>query len=716
MYCRYCGSRNPEQSQFCKFCKKDISLPPENAESIINERGNSNIDISFGEKKPLKPFKGSGKVIGDRYTIERRLGEGAFGITYLARHIALDDLVALKELHKVDAKSLELFEREAKTMQKLEIKGVPQITDYFEENNKFFIVQEYIDGKTLSKILQERKGKISNEEGTWLLHQILEILKKIHSKSIIHRDIKPDNIMIRGDLLTGEVFLIDFGGVKEINLPTEKGTHLFTPGYAPYEQTIGEVNFKTDLFSTGISIAEAVTGVKAIKLRKSRKDIDFKIFGLLDEKLNYILYSLTREYDEDRLESVDVVLNIISEYDPDKNFIPNEEPLSSELPENIKEKESVVEETHIINNDPRDEIPPEKKPSAPGIFSNFKSKIYPLIWFVSSAILLAGVTGSKNRVIVYSLFIVYISGLFLLNRYKTVLSKLEKGVYWTGIGFVLFSFIIGILNVAKYQDIYFSEKYMQITSKIFFIVFILLFLYFLITKILNISSENIAQISFFRLLSKIDRSFLLYIVLGIIYFVAFSDDVDILSSSDKIKNNGFLITIFVSATFLWYYFSERISEFEKISYFVCITSSIILIFIEIKYYKKYPILLIISILLFIIISYLLEHKLKVKSKKSAGILLLLGRPFLIFVLFIIIHNEYYSFPEQEWAIAFAVLFFIIDLIRYIRKRLKEKKNELNDSNALPERFLFCPKCGTETSENWKFCTICGSNIYSNRKV
>jgi len=141
---------------------------------------------------------------------------------------------------------------------------IPRLYAYFSDNGQFYLVQEYIEGKTLTQVLQEQ-GLMDENSVKQILISILPVLEYVHSKGIIHRDIKPDNIILRNS--NRKPVLIDFGAVKEtvrtvINSHgnTTKSMVIGTPGYMPIEQAVGRAVFATDIYSLGLTAIYLLTG------------------------------------------------------------------------------------------------------------------------------------------------------------------------------------------------------------------------------------------------------------------------------------------------------------------------------------------------------------------------------------------------------------------------------------------------------------------------
>jgi serine/threonine protein kinase len=192
-----------------------------------------------------------GQILKERYKIIKDLRRGAFGKTYLAEDkLAADNpLCVVKKLqpsthsHSILEEARNRFELEAIALEKLGIHNrIPRLLDRFEENEEFYLVQEFIDGQDLTQEIKE--GKRLNEAQTiTLLHDALEVLEYIHEHGVIHRDIKPSNLIRRKS--DHKIVIVDFGAVKEIEtlvLSSEgrpSGSVVGTPGYMPIEHLGG---------------------------------------------------------------------------------------------------------------------------------------------------------------------------------------------------------------------------------------------------------------------------------------------------------------------------------------------------------------------------------------------------------------------------------------------------------------------------------------------
>jgi tetratricopeptide (TPR) repeat protein len=214
----------------------------------------------------------SGQKLGGRYQILTQLGQGGFGRTFLAEDLYLPGRpkCVVKQLKPIatDPDTLQvarrLFDTEAQILYQLGTHPqIPQLFAYFEENQEFYLVQEYIEGESLAEELASHQT-IAEENVIDLLSELLEILAFVHQQKVIHRDVNPYNIIRRKD--DGKLFLIDFGAVKQITTQmvysprTNYTIAIGTPGYFPSEQAIGSPKFSSDVYAVGIIGIQALTG------------------------------------------------------------------------------------------------------------------------------------------------------------------------------------------------------------------------------------------------------------------------------------------------------------------------------------------------------------------------------------------------------------------------------------------------------------------------
>jgi tetratricopeptide (TPR) repeat protein/predicted Ser/Thr protein kinase len=212
-----------------------------------------------GSSQALQP----GHVLGGRYEILELLGQGGMGAVYKARDREVDRLVALKVIRPELAGHpdvLRRFKQELILARQVTHKNVIRIFDLGEAEGAKFISMEYIDGRDLKSIHAER-GKLQPEEAAEIIEQVCLALDAAHAEGVIHRDLKPQNIMVDKH---GRVVVMDFGIArsKELSGLTQTGDLVGTPEYMSPEQAKGEeIDSRSDLFSLGIILYELLTGI-----------------------------------------------------------------------------------------------------------------------------------------------------------------------------------------------------------------------------------------------------------------------------------------------------------------------------------------------------------------------------------------------------------------------------------------------------------------------
>ena len=227
-----------------------------------------------------------GTILNGQYLVGKVLGEGGFGITYLAYDLNLRLPVAIKEYFPVGLavrdisekktdrisafsgekqtfyeKGLESFTEEARSLIRFRRDdGIVQVNTFFYENGTAYMVMEYIRGKSLKQYLQEKNAPLSERETMEIMRPVLEELEKVHETGIIHRDISPDNIMLGED---GNVYLIDFGAARMITgAETRSLEVVLKPGYTPFEQyhSRGKMGPWTDVYAVCATMYRMLSG------------------------------------------------------------------------------------------------------------------------------------------------------------------------------------------------------------------------------------------------------------------------------------------------------------------------------------------------------------------------------------------------------------------------------------------------------------------------
>ncbi|MBD2481246.1 serine/threonine-protein kinase [Planktothrix sp. FACHB-1365] len=260
-------------------------------------------------------------LLRGRFRMIKLLGQGGFGRTYLAEDIdKLNEKCVVKQFVPMMQgtaglqKALELFEREARQLQQLGHHAqIPALSAYFSENNQLYLIQQYIEGETLDQILQ-KQGVWTEQQVKELLTSLLPVLQFIHEKNVIHRDLKPDNIMRRRN---GEYVLIDFGVAKDLSatvIHTQVGTRVGSDGYASREQMQGGDAYPaTDLYSLGATCFYLLTKISPLELWLDdgyswTKNWQKYVKQDLSPELNKVLDQLLKKDIEDRYSSADQVL------------------------------------------------------------------------------------------------------------------------------------------------------------------------------------------------------------------------------------------------------------------------------------------------------------------------------------------------------------------------------------------------------------------------
>ena len=229
----------------------------------------------------------TGKILAERYQVQRQLGKQTGRQTLLARDLQTQKLVVLKQLFlgsDFEWQDLKLFEREAETLKTLSHPAIPRYLDYLEieepESKSFALVQTYVEGRTLEDHLKAGRT-FSESEVKELAKALLAILMYLHEQNppVIHRDIKPSNILLhsRSGNSAGQVYLVDFGSVQ--NQAAKFGgtiTVVGTYGYMAPEQFGGRSVPASDLYGLGATLIYLVTGLHPTELSQQDLKIQFR--------------------------------------------------------------------------------------------------------------------------------------------------------------------------------------------------------------------------------------------------------------------------------------------------------------------------------------------------------------------------------------------------------------------------------------------------------
>lgn len=266
-------------------------------------------------------------MLNNRYLVRSTLGRGGFGQTYLVEdtHSPSRRLRVVKQL-KPQAADPDLFplirdrfEREAAILERLgeATDQIPTLHAYFSEEGEFYLVQDWIEGRSLAQKMRE-EGTFSEGEAREFLIGILPVLDFVHSQNVIHRDINPNNVMIRAR--DRRPVLIDFGAVKEVvTTVVDAGGHpsstiaIGSPGYMPLEQSAGMPVFASDIFSLGLTAVFSLTG------RHPREMLDLRTGEIswrshapeVSERLAGVLTKAVQYHAHDRFASAREMLDVL---------------------------------------------------------------------------------------------------------------------------------------------------------------------------------------------------------------------------------------------------------------------------------------------------------------------------------------------------------------------------------------------------------------------
>lgn len=240
--CNYCGNENDNNHNFCSNCGKGLEI-------------------------------GSDQILNGRFKVLKVIENGGMGVIYLAEDKEFfNSLVAIKEMtvptetFVEKQKRIKMFDNEAQILFAISHSGIPKVISHFEQDNRYYLVMQYIDGKNLRQIVEERGKLFSKEETTKIAQSVLDILSHLHSRkplAIIHSDIKPENIMLTPE---GEVKLVDFGITCLINLNglssrISRKTIFGTPWYiAPEIISEHTIIPQSDIYSLGKTMLWMLTG------------------------------------------------------------------------------------------------------------------------------------------------------------------------------------------------------------------------------------------------------------------------------------------------------------------------------------------------------------------------------------------------------------------------------------------------------------------------
>ncbi|MGK7914287.1 MAG: protein kinase [Prochloraceae cyanobacterium] len=277
------------------------------------------------------------RLLAGHYRIVQNLEEGGLAQTYIAEdhHRPGYPKCAVKFLKPASNQpdflptARRLFKQEAEILEKLgQNDQIPRLLAYFEENQEFYLVQEFIEGHTLSAELP--RGYVWSEDKViQMLHDVLQTLEFVHSYGVIHRDIKPNNLIRRKK--DGRLVLIDFGAVKQVRAPmindpsalTQYTIAIGTQGYMPTEQVRGKPRLNSDIYALGMIGIQALTGVHPLHFQEDEEgEIIWQDLAAASDELATILSNMVRYHFKDRYRSSAEVLEALQPFVEQSNIVP----------------------------------------------------------------------------------------------------------------------------------------------------------------------------------------------------------------------------------------------------------------------------------------------------------------------------------------------------------------------------------------------------------
>jgi serine/threonine protein kinase len=317
-HCPKCKAKNPDDSKFCNECGLRLDSLDQKAAST------QTIEIP-------KEGLNTGAIFAGRYQIVEEIGKGGMGTVYRGLDKKLNEEVALKIIKPeiaVDEITIERFRNELKLARKITHKNVCRMFDFHEEEGTPYITMEYIEGESLKDFIL-KKGKLPEEQTIEIARQICKGLSEAHEIGVVHRDLKPQNIMIDAK---HNAKIMDFGIARSVEAlgVTQTGILIGTPDYMSPEQVEGkEVDHTSDIYSLGVILYEMATGRVpfagetalsiALKHTTEAPADPREINDLLSDNLSSIILKCLEKDKEQRFQSV---ADLLSEFRKLKDSVP----------------------------------------------------------------------------------------------------------------------------------------------------------------------------------------------------------------------------------------------------------------------------------------------------------------------------------------------------------------------------------------------------------
>ena len=277
VFCLNCSAENEQDNSICVKCNASLKDCP-------------------------KDILGPRIILSERYRLITPLKTGGMGGIYIGKDMRLNTLCAVKELlleifpEEEQKNTLERFKQEAEILAKLRHPNLPCVTDYFLEDEKYYLIMDYIDGDDLGRVLKRdgAPGLDEKQVVRWGI-TICEVLEYLHGQNppIVYRDLKPSNIMLRKKDF--RVMLVDFGVAKQLEKKRKLHTAIGTEGFSPREQYRGLTEPRSDIYSLGATLHHLLTRAKLVPFR-------FKPVRQYNNKLSAKLESILMKALQDKIE------------------------------------------------------------------------------------------------------------------------------------------------------------------------------------------------------------------------------------------------------------------------------------------------------------------------------------------------------------------------------------------------------------------------------
>lgn len=313
MKCSQCGIENPDGTQFCSECAAPL---------FPGGKGPKETTQTF--RTPVQELS-TGSIFAGRYKIIEELEKGGMGRIYKALDTEVNEKVALKLIKpeiSTDAKAIERFRNELKYARKIGHRNVCRMFDLGKEGGNFYITMEYIAGEDLKSFIK-RSGRLTVAKAVSLTKQVCGGLAEAHRLHVVHRDLKPKNIMIDTD---GNARILDFGIARSLQTEgiTGEGVMIGTPEYMSPEQVeTKDVDSRSDIYSLGIILFEMLTGrlpfigetplSVAMKHKASKPPDPQSLNPQIPTELNRMILKCLEKDRNNRYQSVEEILNDLSE-------------------------------------------------------------------------------------------------------------------------------------------------------------------------------------------------------------------------------------------------------------------------------------------------------------------------------------------------------------------------------------------------------------------